>query len=117
MTITRLSPGARYSGAVVRNGTVYLAGQVPTTTLDKGIMDQTAEVIANIDAMLAVAGTDKSNLLTVNVWLPNITTFAAMNEVWDDRVDKANLPARTTCEGRIADPRILIEVTVVAALP
>ena len=48
----------RYSDAAVHNGVVYVAGQVPEATLDAGIAEQTAEVLAIIDRVLAANGSD-----------------------------------------------------------
>lgn len=116
MGITRIDPGARLSAAVVHQGTVYLAGQVATVAIDKGIAEQTREVLETIDSVLAKAGTDKSKLLWVQIWIPDIATFDAMNEVWDAWVDPDNKPARATVEARLADPRLRIEIAATAAL-
>lgn len=116
MTITRIAPGARLSAAVVHNDTVYLAGQVAVAAVDKGIAEQTREVLEIIDGVLAKAGTDKSKLLWVQIWIPDIATFDAMNEVWDAWVDPDNKPARATVEARLADPRLRIEIAATAAL-
>ena len=113
MTITRLEPGKRMSQAVVHNGIAYLAGQVgePGTSLT----EQTTAVLAQIDALLAAAGTDKSRILTATIWLADMADFAAMNAVWDVWVDPANPPARATGESRLASPEYLVEVIVIAA--
>ncbi len=116
MHIRRLDPGARLSGAIVHAGTVYLAGQV---TQD-GTMDaegQTADVLAQIDALLAEAGTDKQYLLSVQIFLANMDDFAAMNRAWDAWLPPHHKPARMTVEARLADPSWRVEITGIAALP
>jgi enamine deaminase RidA (YjgF/YER057c/UK114 family) len=112
--ITRIQPGARMSEAVIHGNTVYLAGQVGEPGDD--ITAQTKTTLAEIDALLAEAGTDKSRILMATIWLADIGDFDAMNAVWDAWVDKANPPARATSEGKLASPEYLVEIIVVAAL-
>lgn len=114
MPIQRVHPGPRMSEMVIHNETVYLAGQIA----DDGSTDvesQTCDVLRQIDALLAEAGTDKSKLLTATIYLADIGTFAEMNKAWDAWVDPANAPARATVEARLAAPEYLVEIQVVAA--
>jgi enamine deaminase RidA (YjgF/YER057c/UK114 family) len=113
--ITRYQKGSRMSQAVSHGGVVYVAGQVATDGRGT-IEDQTRDVLAKIDALLKEAGTDKSKLLTVNVFLPMIGDFAAMNTVYDAWIDKGNPPARACIEARLAGPDLRVEMTAVAAL-
>jgi len=112
--ITRIQPDARMSEAVIHGNTVYLAGQVGEPGDD--ITAQTKTTLAEIDALLAQAGTDKSKILMATIWLADIADFDAMNAVWDAWVDKANPPARATSEGKLASPEYLVEIIVVAAV-
>src|ERR1700733_14215874 len=115
MTIRRLQPEGRLSGAVIHGGTVYLAGQVA----DDPSLDtegQTADVLRQIDVLLAEAGTDKSRLLSCQVFLADMADIAAMNRAWDAWYDCANPPARATVEARAGDPRWGVAVTAIAAL-
>lgn len=114
-TITRLDCGKRMSEAVIHNGIVYLAGQVGAE--GAGIEAQTRAVLANIDALLARAGTDKSRLLTAQIWLADMADFAGMNPVWEAWVSPGNCPTRATGESRLAAPGYKVEVIVTAALP
>ncbi|HUN12281.1 MAG TPA: RidA family protein [Rhabdaerophilum sp.] len=112
--ITRIECGARMSKAVVHGDTVYLAGIVASDTkLD--ITGQTKDVLAQIDDLLAKAGTDKSKLLRTNIWITDMKNFAAMNAVWDGWVSQGNTPARATVEAGLATPDYLVEIMVVAA--
>ncbi|KQT45213.1 hypothetical protein ASG43_13065 [Aureimonas sp. Leaf454] len=115
MTIRRIEPGPRMSQAVIHNETVYLAGQVGTAGED--VTAQTKTILAEIDRLLAAAGTDKSKILSATIWLADIADFGAMNAVWDNWVDKANPPARAT-GGQIAlaTPDYRVEIIVVAAI-
>lgn len=113
--IDRFQKGSRMSQAVVHAGTVYIAGQVANNR--KGsIEEQTLDVLEKIGALLKEAGTDKSKLVAVNVFLPNISDFDAMNSVYDNWIDKANPPARACVEARLADPDLRVEMTAVAAV-
>ena len=115
MTITRIETGKRMSMAVVHNGTAYLAGQVGNPGDD--VTAQTRTVLAEIDRLLAAAGTDKSRLITAQIWLADIATgFAAMNAVWDEWVSPGNAPARYTGEAKLAGPEYLVEIIVTAAV-
>jgi enamine deaminase RidA (YjgF/YER057c/UK114 family) len=113
MTIRRIEPGPRMSQAVVHGGIAYLAGQVGAP--GASVVEQTREVLAQIDRLLAEAGSDKSRILTATIWLADISTFAEMNTVWDTWVDPANPPARATGESRLAAPEYKVEIIVVAA--
>ena len=114
MTIRRIEPGPRMSQAVVHGDKVYLAGQVGTP--GKSVAEQTTAVLAEIDRLLALAGSDKSKILTAQIWLDDMRDFAEMNSVWDAWVDKANPPARATGEASLATPEYRVEIIVVAAL-
>ena len=114
MTITRHNAGPRMSAAVVNGNTVYVAGQVsgdaPTA---KG---QTEQILKKIDGLLATAGSSKSKLLSATVYLANMATYDEMNAAWDAWVDPANTPARATVEARLAAPKYLVEIAVIAAV-
>ena len=116
MHIRRLAPEGRLSGAVIHAGTVYLAGQVPEdVALDAE--GQTANVLAQIDTLLAEAGTDKQHLLSVQIVLTDLADFDAMNRAWDVWVVPAHTPARMTIVAGLARPGWKVEITGVAALP
>ncbi len=112
--IRRADPGPRMSKAVRHGDTVYTMGHVARTR-DGDIRAQTKDVLERIDATLAEMGTDKSKLLSVTIYLSDISNFAGMNAVWDAWVDGPNAPARTTVEARLAAPELLVEMTAVAA--
>ncbi|MGF1528080.1 MAG: RidA family protein [Candidatus Competibacterales bacterium] len=112
MTIERRHSGPRMSQINIHNGIVYLAGQVGS---GDDVTAQTRDVLAKVDALLAEAGTGKSNILQATVWLADIGDFAAMNAVWDAWIDPANPPARACGEVKLARPDLRVEVIVVAA--
>lgn len=113
--LQRFHVGPRLSEMAIHNGTVYLAGQVPDdTTAD--MRGQTAQVLGMIDRLLAEAGSDKSRLLMVQIFLPDITDIAVMNEVWDAWVVPGHTPPRATVQAKLANPGYKIEVVATAAL-
>jgi enamine deaminase RidA (YjgF/YER057c/UK114 family) len=107
-----IRPAKRLSGATVHNGIVYLSGQVPDN-LDGTIKDQAREVIEKIDGILKEANSDKSKILSAMVWLPDIGDRDAFNTVWDAWAPEPG-PARACVESKLANPRIKIEISVVA---
>jgi enamine deaminase RidA (YjgF/YER057c/UK114 family) len=115
MTIQRHDVAARMSKAVVHGNTVYLAGIVANDPKGKDTTAQTKDILAQIDGFLAKCGTDKSKLLTANIWITDMKNFAAMNAVWDAWVSQGNTPARATVEAKLATPDYLVEIMVVAA--
>jgi enamine deaminase RidA (YjgF/YER057c/UK114 family) len=114
MDIKRINVGARMSDAVVHNGTVYLAGQVADDA-SQDVSGQTRQVLAEIDRLLAECGSDKTRILSAQIFLADIKDFAAMNAVWDAWVPTGNTPARATVESRLAAPKYLVEIKVIAA--
>jgi enamine deaminase RidA (YjgF/YER057c/UK114 family) len=115
MSIQRHEVGARMSKAVVHGDTVYLAGIVADAAKGKSVTEQTKDILAQIDGLLAKAGSDKSKLLTANIWITDMANFAEMNAVWDAWVSPGNTPARATVEAKLAAPDYKVEIMVVAA--
>lgn len=114
--IKRIESSARISRAVIHNGVAYLAG---TTAAEKtpDIRAQTRDVLKRIEARLGEIGTDKSRLLTAQIWIKNIKDdFAGMNEVWDAWTAPGSAPTRATAECNLASPDILVEIIVTAAV-
>jgi enamine deaminase RidA (YjgF/YER057c/UK114 family) len=114
--LTRIDPGPRMSDAIIHEGRVFLAGQVAERSRGRSVREQTAEILAEIDAVLKKAGTDKTRILTANIWLSDISTFNEMNAVWDAWVVPGRTPARATVEAKLAAPEYKVEIMVTAAL-
>jgi len=114
MTIERRHVGPRMSQVVVHGDTIYLAGQVADDPVPS-VADQTRQILVKIDRLLAEVGSEKTKILSANVWLSDIRTFEEMNKVWDEWVAAGNAPARATVEAALARPPILVEIMVVAA--
>ncbi|MGH8675755.1 MAG: RidA family protein [Burkholderiales bacterium] len=114
MPIQRHNVGKRLSELVIHNGTLYLAGEVPDD-LSKDITGQTEEVLAKIDKLLALGGSDKSKLLSAQIFLPDMKDFAGMNAAWEKWVVPGQTPARATIEAKLANPGYKVEIMCVAA--
>ena len=112
--IQRFDFDTRIHHGVVHNGTVYLTGQVgtPGTSAEA----QMQEVLDKIDRLLAKAGSKRENILHVQMWLDDMRDFAEVNAVWDAWMPMKHAPARSSGQGRMAQPGMLVELIVTAAL-
>lgn len=115
MEIKRLHVGRRLSEVAIHNETVYLAGQIAEDT-SQDISGQTREVLGHVDRLLAEAGSDKTCILTCQIYIKDMADFPAMNEVWDEWVPQGHTPPRATVEARLANPEVLVEIVITAAL-
>ncbi len=115
MPIERHDVGPRMSKCVVHGNTVYLAGMVADNPKGKSVTEQTRDILRLIDGYLAKAGTDKTKLLSANIWVADMATFGDMNAVWDAWVAPGHTPARATVEAKLATPDYKVEIMVVAA--
>jgi 2-iminobutanoate/2-iminopropanoate deaminase len=99
---------------VEHNGTVYVAG---TTAEDRsvGMKQQTAQVLARIDGLLAKAGTNKAKLLAATVSVSDMAQKAAMNEAWLAWIDLKNPPPRACVAVELGSKETLVEIAVTAA--
>lgn len=112
--ITRIEPNARMSEAVVYNGIVWLAGQIGAE--GASVTEQTKAALAEVDRLLAAAGSDKTRILSTQIWLADMADFAEMNAVWDNWVAAGHTPARATGEAKLAAPGYKVEIIVTAAV-
>lgn len=112
--ITRYGTGPRMSEAVAYNGILWVAGQLGQP--GASVTEQTRQALAEIDRILAEAGIDKTRILSAQIWLADIATFADMNLAWDEWVPQGHTPARATGEAKLATPDYKVEVIVTAAL-
>ena len=115
MSVERHETGPRMSQVVVHGNTVYLAGIVARNAPGKSVTEQTKDILGAIDGYLAKAGTDKSKLLSANIWVTDMAEFNEMNAVWDGWVSPGNTPARATVQAKLAAPGYKVEIMVVAA--
>jgi enamine deaminase RidA (YjgF/YER057c/UK114 family) len=114
-SIKRIKPGTRMSQAVVSNGIVFVAGQVAQNP-GKTVGEQTKQITAQLDELLAAAGSHKTRLLSASIWMTDISTFSEMNAVWDAWVPADMGPARATVEAKLAAPQYRVEIAVTASV-
>ena len=111
--IIRTDANANLAAAVEYHGFVYLQGVVPADT-GADITGQTTQVLARIDELLEIHGTDKTRLLQAQIWLKNISDREAMNQVWSAWLPEDGAPARACVQAVLADPGYLVEIMVTA---
>ncbi|MCA6943118.1 RidA family protein [Pectobacterium polaris] len=114
MAITRINPEARWSDAVIHNNTLYYTS-VPEN-LDDDAQAQTENALSALDAILQQAGTDKSKLLDVTIFLADADDFAAMNTAWDAWVVAGSAPVRCTVQAKLMHPKFKVEIKAIAAI-
>lgn len=102
------------SAVTVFNQVVYLSGQVPKNT-DNDVAGQTREILATIDELLALANTDKSRLLSAQLYIKNLSDFSTVNAIWIDWMNGCAAPSRATIQADLVNPNWLIEIAVTAA--
>lgn len=113
--IKRNNPKPRLADSVEYAGLVYLSGQVPND-LNGDITAQTQDVLAKIDTLLAASNSDKTRILSAQVWIKNMERdFAAFNAVWESWMPTENSPARAAVEANMAREQMLVEIMVTAA--
>ena len=116
MSLKRIQTQTRMSQAVVHGNTVYTAGQVAQRAAGESVTKQTENILEQIDALLAEAGTDNTKLISATIWLTDMDTFAEMNAVWDAWVPAGCAPCRACVESKLAASKFTVEIMVIAAL-
>jgi len=117
MEIKRIDTKKRYSECVIHNNTVYLSGQVPWKFEDYDFDIQAKEVFDLVQEQLLKAGSDKSKLLSLRIYLRNPEDYELMNTVFDKWIPDGCAPTRATiCNVKFPNPKWQIEVVGIAAL-
>ena len=107
-----------YAQAIKANGFIYTAGQIPIDPktgnfVEGGIAAQTRQVLENLKAVLAAAGSSLDQVVKATVFLKNLTDFPAMNEVYGEYLGTAK-PARSTVAVSELPRGALVEIDLVA---
>ncbi|MBI2365899.1 MAG: RidA family protein [Deltaproteobacteria bacterium] len=107
-----------YAQAIKANGFIYTAGQIPIDPktgnfVEGGINEQTRQVLENLKAVLAAAGSSLDQVVKATVFLKNMTDFPAMNEVYGEYLGTAK-PARSTVAVAELPRGALVEIDLVA---
>ena len=112
---TRIGGNARFSAISIHGSTAYLAGQV-SQLKDGDITAQCHDVFAKIDALLDQAGSDRSHVLSAQIWLKDMADYAGMNEVWDSWINPESPPVRACVQSPMAQSHYLVEIMVITAI-
>jgi len=114
--LKRIGAGKRLSEATVHNGVVYLAGQIADEDPKANIDGQMREALGHVERLLKEAGSDKSRILSCQIYLADMKDYDGMNAVWDEWVPKESPPSRATVQAALANAQWLVEVVVTAAV-
>lgn len=112
--IQRFNSNDFMSAITVFNQVVYLSGQVPTNP-EADIETQTRDVLATIDNLLAQVNSDKSQMLSAQLFLKDLADFQVVNQIWAQWLKDSPKPARATIQAEMVNPLWRIEIAVTAA--
>jgi enamine deaminase RidA (YjgF/YER057c/UK114 family) len=112
--IQRIESNQVMSAATIFNQVVYLSGQVPQNT-QQDIAGQTQEILATIERLLSESNSDKSRILSAQLFLKDLSDFAMVNQIWIHWLDGLPKPARATIQADLVNPDWLIEIAITAA--
>ena len=108
-----------YAQAVEKGGLIFTSGQLPidpaTGAFPEGIEAQTAQSLNNVKAILAAAGVSMDSVLKTTVFLSDMNSFAAMNEVYATFFSEGCFPARSAIQAARLPKDALVEIEVIAA--
>ncbi|MCL2004535.1 MAG: RidA family protein [Planctomycetaceae bacterium] len=107
-----------YSQGIISNGFLFTSGQIPLVPEDMSflegtIQEQTKQVLKNLDAVLAAAGTSWDRVIKMNVYMMDLADFGKMNEVYEQHLGAAK-PARSTVQVAALPRGAKIEIELVA---
>jgi enamine deaminase RidA (YjgF/YER057c/UK114 family) len=114
MSIIRYGTTRRWSEACTVNGLVFLSGQLADDTTQP-FEEQLRQTFAAIERALAMAKSDRTQLLSATIYMKDLAHMKALNAAWDGWVIQGTAPARTTVKADMVDPQCLVEITITAA--
>ncbi|HEY0980678.1 RidA family protein [Schlesneria sp.] len=110
--IERIGVTRRWSDVVIHGGTAYFVEVADDPQQD--VAGQVAQILAQIDARLALFGSDRKDLLQVLIYLADLTDGPALNELWDNWVPEGHAPARACVQAALS-PGYRVEMVITAA--
>ena len=120
---TENAPGAigYYSQAIVTNGLVYTAGQIPLDpktgeVVSNDFSEQVKQTLNNIESVLKAAGTDLNKSVKLTVFITNLSNYPELNTVFKERFDGVDPPARSVVEVSALPKGVLVEIDCIATL-
>jgi len=114
MNIQRHQTSQLMSQAVIHGDTIYLAGQVADDP-SADVRGQMRQILTKIDTLLGQLGSQRTCLLTANIWLASMGDFADMNKEWEAWVPRRSAPARATVQATLFSSAHKVEIAVIAA--
>jgi 2-iminobutanoate/2-iminopropanoate deaminase len=112
------APAGPYSPALVWGELVFVSGQGPvdpaTGRVAEGIAEQVSQTLANLDTLLAAAGSGRDRVLKMQVYLTDLGNFGVMNELYARFFEGCTYPARTTIEAAALPGGIGVEIDAIA---
>jgi len=120
---TENAPGAigYYSQAIVSNGLVYTAGQIPLDqktgeVISTDFTDQVKQTLNNIDSVLKASGTDLGKSIKLTVFITDLSNYPELNAVFKEQFHGVDPPARSVVEVSALPKDVLIEIDCIAIL-
>lgn len=112
------APIGPYSQAIRAGGLIFLSGQIPIDPATGGlvegdVVDQSSQVLKNIEAVLSAAGSSVSRVVKTTVFLKNLDDFARFNQVYSKYFGETR-PARSTVQAARLPREVLVEVDAIA---
>ncbi len=115
MEIQRQGGNARYSDIVVHNNVAYIV-EVPVSG-NADAAAQTREILDSFDSLLALAGSDKSRILSATIYLTDMADYDAMNSAWEAWIPQGSAPSRTCVQvAALAHAGWRVEIALTAAV-
>ena len=116
------APVGPYSQAIAHDGILYCSGQIaidPSSgrLITGSIEEETRQVLRNVDAVLAEAGTSKRNVIKCSVFVADMEMFGRINAVYEDYFGTEQAPARELVQVARLPKDVNIEISVTAAIP
>ncbi len=120
---TENAPGAigYYSQAIVSNGLVYTAGQIPLDPktgeiISDDFTEQVKQTLKNIEAVLKATGTDLKKSIKLTVFVTNLSNYPELNSVFKKQFNGVDPPARSVVEVSALPKDVLVEIDCIATL-
>lgn len=114
MEIKRINPAPRWSDATIYNGIIHFV-EVPESDTKADMARQMQQVLEQAELSLQNAGSDKSRILSVTIYVTNFAELDAMNRVWEAWLPNDCAPSRACLKVELVDPDYKVEIAFVAA--
>lgn len=107
-----------YSQAILAGSTLYVSGQLPldpvSGTMAESVEEQAKQAFANVAAILTEAGMTLENVVKTTIYMQDLSSFGAVNALYDDFFAGTHFPARACVEVAKLPKGALLEMDAVA---